>query len=145
MITADYTIRKYLINKLSTVTNLQYPSNASVDNKPMLYIGDSNVSRNRIPKANTVILGQVIPSSINYLCEFRVDFVSVGESYKLASEEIEKALDAIFTPSFLDELNAMLPMGIFNINIEESLMTTQAETQKTMYLHTQTISFSYGE
>ncbi len=43
MFTADYTIRKYLINKLAVIVNLQYPSKASVDNTTMVYIGDSSV------------------------------------------------------------------------------------------------------
>lgn len=145
MQTSDYTIRKFLINNLSTLVNLQYPSKATVDNKPMLYIGDSTVTRSRIQKANTFINGQLIPSGINYLCEFRVDFVAVGENYKLASDEISKVLDAIYASGFINELNKLLPMDVFNVVLEESLMTTQAEATNTMYVHTQTISFSYGE
>ncbi|EOU9592084.1 hypothetical protein ACOJEA_004784 [Klebsiella aerogenes] len=145
MRTSDYTIRKYLINKLSNITNLQFPSKATVENQPMLYIGDSNVQRTRVNKANPIAGGQAIPSEIMNLCEFRVEFVAVGENYKMASEQIEIVLDAIFTPSFLSELNPLLALAVFRIDIEESLMTTQAEATNTVYVHTQTISFSYGE
>ena len=145
MRTSDYTIRKFLINNLSTLVNLQYQSRATVDDKPMLYIGDSTVTHSRIQKANTLINGQLIPRGINYLCEFRVDFVAVGENYKLASDEISKVIDAIYASGFINELNKLLPMDVFNVVLEESLMTTQAEATNTMYVHTQTISFSYGE
>ena len=43
MFTADYTIRKYLINKLAVIVNLQYPSKATVDDTTKVYIGDSSV------------------------------------------------------------------------------------------------------
>ncbi|WP_434105349.1 hypothetical protein [Klebsiella quasipneumoniae] len=140
MFTADYTIRKYLINKLAAVVNLQYPSRASVDNTTMVYIGDSSVQRTQIAKAN-----QIVPSTIRNLCEFRVEFVAVGQSFKSASDEIEKILEALYTSGFFDELNQQLPMPLFNIRIEDSLMTTQAEAMETAYVHTQTLSFSYGE
>lgn len=145
MLTADYTIRKYLINKLSTLVNLHFPSKAMVEHKAMVLIGDSNVARTQISKANTVLNGRLVPSGVNSLCEFRVEFVAVGQNYKSASEEIEKVLEALFTPDFFDELNKQLPMPLFNIKIEESLMTTQAEATETSYVHTQTISLSYGE
>lgn len=78
MFTADYKIRKYLINKLSPVTNLHFPSKASVDDITVVYIGDSSVQRTQVSKANTVINNQIVPSTIRNLCEFRVEFVSVG-------------------------------------------------------------------
>ncbi|GEM_PF-1473128 len=145
MFTADYAIRKHLMNKLSTFINLQYPSKASVDKNAMVYIGDSNVTRTQISKANQIQNGQLVPSDLRNLCEFRVEFVSVGQSFKGASDEIEKLITALFTPDFFDELNSTLAMSIFNIRIEESLMTNQAEAAETPYVHTQTISFSYGE
>ncbi|MCJ1876148.1 hypothetical protein GKR53_19200 [Klebsiella sp. HSTU-Sny5] len=145
MFTADYKIRKYLINKLSPVTNLHFPSKASVDDITVFYIGDSSVQRTQVSKANTVINNQIVPSTIRNLCEFRVEFVSVGQSYKEASDEIEKILEAINTPGFFNELNQQLPMSLFNVRIEDSLMTTQAEATETAYVHTQTLSFSYGE
>jgi len=46
MYTADYSVRKYLMNKLINYVNLQYPSKATAD-KVKLYIGDSTVSRNQ--------------------------------------------------------------------------------------------------
>ncbi|ELQ6225612.1 hypothetical protein ACI0YY_000239 [Cronobacter sakazakii] len=145
MFTADYKIRKYLINKLSPVTNLHFPSKASVDDITVVYIGDSSVQRTQVAKANTVINNQIVPSTIRNLCEFRVEFVSVGQSYKEASDEIEKILEAIYTPGFFNDLNQLLPMPLFNIRIEDSLMTSQAEATETAYVHTQTLSFSYGE
>ena len=74
MFTADYKIRKYLINKLSPVTNLHFPSKASVDDITVVYIGDSSVQRTQVSKANTVINNQIVPSTIRNLCEFRVEF-----------------------------------------------------------------------
>ncbi|EPH0725596.1 hypothetical protein JRA19_001140 [Enterobacter hormaechei] len=145
MFTADYKIRKYLINKLSPVTNLHFPSKASVDDIAVVYIGDSSVQRTQVSKANTVINNQIVPSTIRNLCEFRVEFVSVGQSYKEASDEIEKILEAIYTPGFFNDLNQQLPMPLFNVRIEDSLMTSQAEATETAYVHTQTLSFSYGE
>ena len=145
MFTADYKIRKYLINKLSPVTNLHFPSKASVDNTTMVYIGDSSVQRTQIAKANKIVNNQIVPSTIRNLCEFRVEFVAVGQSFKSASDEIEKILEALYTSGFFDELNQQLPMPLFNIRIEDSLMTTQAEATETAYVHTQTLSFSYGE
>ncbi|ELY4576839.1 hypothetical protein SMZ92_000171 [Cronobacter sakazakii] len=145
MFTADYKIRKYLINKLSLVTNLHFPSKASVDNVTVVYIGDSSVQRTQVAKANTVINNQIVPSTIRNLCEFRVEFVSVGQSYKEASDEIEKILEAIYTPGFFYDLNQQIPMQLFNIRIEDSLMTSQAEATETAYVHTQNLSFSYGE
>ena len=145
MFTADYKIRKYLINKLSPVTNLHFPSKASVDDITVVYIGDSSVQRTQIAKANQIVNNQIVPSTIRNLCEFRVEFVSVGQSYKEASDEIEKILEAINTPGFFNELNQQLPMSLFNVRIEDSLMTTQAEATETAYVHTQTLSFSYGE
>ena len=145
MFTADYKIRKYLINKLSPVTNLNFPSKASVDDITIVYIGDSSVQRTQVSKANTVINNQIMPSTIRNLCEFRVQFVSVGQSYKEASDEIEKILEAVYTPGFFNDLNQQLPMPLFNVRIEDSLMTSQAEATETAYVHTQTLSFSYGE
>lgn len=145
MFTADYKIRKYLINKLSPVTNLNFPSKASVDDITIVYIGDSSVQRTQVSKANTVINNQIMPSTIRNLCEFRVEFVSVGQSYKEASDEIEKILEAVYTPGFFNDLNQQLPMPLFNVRIEDSLMTSQAEATETAYVHTQTLSFSYGE
>ena len=75
----------------------------------------------------------------------RVEFVAVGQSYKGASDEIEKILEELYTSGFFDELNQQLPMPLFNIRIEDSLMTSQAEATETAYVHTQTLSFSYGE
>lgn len=145
MFTADYKIRKYLINKLSPVTNLRFSSKASVDDITVVYIGDSSVQRTQVSKANTVINNQIVPSTIRNLCEFRVEFVSVGQSYKEASDEIEKILEAVYTPGFFNDLNQQLPMPLFKIRIEDSLMTSQAEATETAYVHTQTLSFSYGE
>lgn len=145
MFTADYAIRKHLMNKLSNFINLQYPSKASVDKNAMVYIGDSNVTRTQISRANQVQGSQLVPDDVRNLCEFRIEFVSVGQSFKGASGEVEKLLAALFTPDFFDELNSTLVMAIFNIRIEESLMTNQAEATDTPYVHTQTISFSYGE
>ncbi|WP_447232585.1 hypothetical protein, partial [Escherichia coli] len=67
------------------------------------------------------------------------------QSYKEASDEIEKILEAIYTPGFFYDLNQQLPMQLFNIRIEDSLMTSQAEATETAYVHTQNLSFSYGE
>ncbi|EHN8737309.1 MULTISPECIES: hypothetical protein [Enterobacteriaceae] len=145
MFTADYTIRKYLINKLAVIVNLQYPSKATVDDTTMVYIGDSSVQRTQIAKANQIVNNQIVPSTIRNLCEFRVEFVAVGQSFKSASDEIEKILEALYTSGFFDELNQQLPMPLFNIRIEDSLMTSQAEATETAYVHTQTLSFSYGE
>lgn len=145
MFTADYKIRKYLINKLSPVANLHFTSKASVDDITVVYIGDSSVQRTQVSKANTVINNQIVPSTIRNLCEFRVEFVSVGQSYKEASDEIEKILEAVYTPGFFNDLNQQLPMPLFNVRIEDSLMTSQAEATETAYVHTQTLSFSYGE
>ncbi|EPB3479043.1 hypothetical protein ACRFZU_000515 [Escherichia coli] len=145
MRTSDYEIRKYLINNLSPLTNLQFPSKGTIEGQPMLYIGDSNVQRTRVSKANEIINGQITPSTIINLCEFSVEFVAIGESYKLASEQISFVLDTIFTPGFIDELNLKLSMGVYYIGIGDSLMTTQAEATNTVYVHTQTITFSYGE
>ncbi|MBJ6560259.1 hypothetical protein JGT39_23750, partial [Enterobacter hormaechei] len=99
----------------------------------------------QVSKANTVINNQIMPSTIRNLCEFRVEFVSLGQSYKEASDEIEKILEAIYTPGFFNDLNQQLPMPLFNVRIEDSLMTSQAEATETAYVHTQTLSFSYGE
>ncbi|WPO93727.1 hypothetical protein SFA32_12180 [Buttiauxella sp. HR94] len=145
MITADYQIRKYLINKLSKVVNLQYPSKASLDDTKMVYIGDSTVTRNQISTVNHVHNGQVIPPTVRNLCDFRVEFVAVGQSLKNASEEIEKILDVIFSVDFFTDLNSTLALAIFNIRIEDSMMTNQAEASDTPYVHTQSLSFSYGE
>lgn len=145
MYTADYTIRKYLTNRLSTKANLHFPSKASVDKKAMVYIGESSVMRTKIPQNMPVIVAQIVPQEVQNLCEFRIDFVSVAEDFKNASEEIEKILEAIFTNGFLDDLNKLLRMSIYEVLIGDSLMTTQAEAQKTMYVHTQSITFSYGE
>ncbi|EIZ9487915.1 hypothetical protein MRB71_004275, partial [Cronobacter sakazakii] len=110
-----------------------------------VYIGDSSVQRTQIAKANQIVNNQIVPSTIRNLCEFRVEFVAVGQSFKSASDEIEKILEALYTSGFFDELNQQLPMPLFNIRIEDSLMTTQAEATETAYVHTQTLSFSYGE
>jgi len=139
--TADYQIRKYLMNKLSKVVNLQYPSKASLDDTTMVYIGDSTVSRNQLTRANQVQYGPDVRS----LCEFRVEFIAVGHSFKSASEEIEKVLDMIYSPEFFNELNSTLAMAIFNVRIEDSIMSNQAEAIDTPYVHSQSISFSYGE
>lgn len=139
--TADYQIRKYLMNKLSKVVNLQYPSKASLDDTTMVYIGDSTVSRNQLTKANQVQYGH----DVRNLCEFRVEFVAVGQTFKSASEEIEKVLDMIYSPEFFNELNSTLAMAIFNVRIEDSIMSNQAEAIDTPYVHSQSISFSYGE
>ena len=145
MYTADYTIRKYLTNKLSTKANLHFPSKATVDKKAMVYIGESSVNRILIPQNMPVISAQVVPQEVQNLCEFSIDFVSVAEDFKNASDEIEKILDAICTKGFFDDLDNQLRMPIYKISIGDSLMTTQAEAQKTMYVHTQSITFSYGE
>ncbi|EOZ1406506.1 TPA: hypothetical protein ACGD69_000477 [Serratia marcescens] len=145
MYTADYTIRKYLTNKLSTKANLHFPSKATVDKNATVYIGESSVMRTKIPQNMPVIAAQIVPQEVQNLCEFRIDFVSVAEDFKNASDEIEKILDAIFTNGFLDDLNKLLRMPIYNVLVGDSLMTTQAEAQKTMYVHTQSITFSYGE
>ncbi|EPP7097864.1 hypothetical protein [Klebsiella quasipneumoniae] len=145
MYTADYTIRKYLTNKLSTKANLHFPSKATVDKKAMVYIGESSVNRILIPQNMPVIAAQVVPQEVQNLCEFSIDFVSVAEDFKNASDEIEKILDAICTKGFFDDLDNQLRMPIYKISIGDSLMTTQAEAQKTMYVHTQSITFSYGE
>ncbi|HDH0712149.1 hypothetical protein QP128_01485 [Klebsiella aerogenes] len=145
MYTADYTIRKYLTNKLSTKANLHFPSKATVDKKAMVYIGESSVSRTLIPQNLPVIAAQIVPQEVQNLCEFSIDFVSVAEDFKNASDEIEKILDAICTKGFFDDLDTQLRMPIYKISIGDSLMTTQAEAQKTMYVHTQSITFSYGE
>ncbi|MFO3953290.1 hypothetical protein AAHD65_13390 [Enterobacter hormaechei] len=145
MYTADYTIRKYLTNKLSTKANLHFPSKATVDKKAMVYIGESSVSRTIIPQNLPVIAAQIVPQEVQNLCEFSIDFVSVAEDFKNASDEIEKILDAICTKGFFDDLDTQLRMPIYKISIGDSLMTTQAEAQKTMYVHTQSITFSYGE
>ncbi len=139
--TADYQIRKYLMNKLSKVVNLQYPSKASLDDTTMVYIGDSTVSRNQLTRANQVLYGP----DVRNLCEFRVEFVAVGQTFKSASEEIEKVLDMIYSPEFFNELNSALAMAIFNVRIEDSIMSNQAEAIDTPYVHSQSISFSYGE
>ncbi|HCR2108988.1 TPA: hypothetical protein ONC79_004659, partial [Enterobacter asburiae] len=76
MFTADYTIRKYLINKLAVIVNLQYPSKATVDDTTKVYIGDSSVQRTQIAKANQIVNNQIVPSTIRNLCEFRVEFVA---------------------------------------------------------------------
>ncbi|HIE5560280.1 TPA: hypothetical protein ACXNQR_000519 [Enterobacter kobei] len=145
MYTADYTIRKYLTNKLSTKANLHFPSKATVDKKAMVYIGESSVNRILIPQNMPVIAAQVVPQEVQNLCEFSIDFVSVAEDFKNASDEIEKIIDAICTKGFFDDLDNQLRMPIYKISIGDSLMTTQAEAQKTMYVHTQSITFSYGE
>ncbi|MFX4310351.1 hypothetical protein F8O53_00115 [Enterobacter sp. 63] len=145
MYTADYTIRKYLTNKLSTKANLHFPSKATVDKKAMVYIGESSVDRTLIPQNMPVIAAQIVPQEVQNLCEFSIDFVSVAEDFKNASDEIEKILDAICTKGFFDDLDNQLRMPIYKISIGNSLMTTQAEAQKTMYVHTQSITFSYGE
>jgi hypothetical protein len=145
MYTADYTIRKYLTNKLSTKANLHFPSKATVEKKAMVYIGESSVTRNKIPQNMPVIAAQIVPQEVQNLCEFRIDFVSVAEDFKNASDEIEKILEAIFTKGFLDDLDKLLRMPIYEVLVGDSLMTTQAEAQKTMYVHTQSITFSYGE
>ncbi|MFQ9001357.1 MAG: hypothetical protein ACLR7I_09590 [Raoultella planticola] len=145
MYTADYTIRKYLTNKLSTKANLHFPSKATVDKKAMVYIGESTVNRTLIPQNMPVIAAQIVPQEVQNLCEFSIDFVSVAEDFKNASDEIEKILDAICTKGFFDDLDKQLRMPIYKISIGDSLMTTQAEAQKTMYVHTQSITFSYGE
>lgn len=145
MFTADYVIRKYLINKLAPLVNLQYPSKASVDKDTMIYIGDTSVQRSQIAKANQIVNNQIVPSTIRNLCEFRVEFVAVGQSYKSVSDEMEKILEALYASGFFDELNQQLPMPLFNLRIEDSLMTSQAEATETAYVHTQTLSFSYGE
>ncbi|KZQ28067.1 hypothetical protein A3464_07125 [Enterobacter genomosp. O] len=145
MYTADYTIRKYLTNKLSTKANLHFPSKATVDKKAMVYIGESSVSRTLIPQNLPVIAAQIVPQEVQNLCEFSIDFVSVAEDFKNASDEIEKILDAICTKGFFDDLDTQLRMPIYKISIGDSLMTIQAEAQKTMYVHTQSITFSYGE
>ncbi|HIE5387128.1 TPA: hypothetical protein ACXNPR_000426 [Enterobacter cancerogenus] len=145
MYTADYTIRKYLTNKLSTKANLHFPSKATVDKKAMVYIGESSVNRTLIPQNMPVIAAQIVPQEVQNLCEFSIDFVSVAEDFKNASDEIEKILDAICTKGFFDDLDNQLRMPIYKISIGDSLMTTQAEAQKTMYVHTQSITFSYGE
>ncbi|WP_117092936.1 hypothetical protein [Klebsiella pneumoniae] len=145
MYTADYTIRKYLTNKLSTKANLHFPSKATVDKKAMVHIGESSVNRILIPQNMPVIAAQVVPQEVQNLCEFSIDFVSVAEDFKNASDEIEKILDAICTKGFFDDLDNQLRMPIYKISIGDSLMTTQAEAQKTMYVHTQSITFSYGE
>ncbi|HBY1804769.1 hypothetical protein CIW62_14400 [Enterobacter cloacae] len=145
MYTADYTIRKYLTNKLSTKANLHFPSKATVDKKAMVYIGESSVSRTLIPQNMPVIAAQIVPQEVQNLCEFSIDFVSVAEDFKNASDEIEKIIDAICTKGFFDDLDTQLRMPIYKISIGDSLMTTQAEAQKTMYVHTQSITFSYGE
>lgn len=145
MYTADYTIRKYLTNKLSTKANLHFPSKATVDKKAMVYIGESTVNRTLIPQNMPVIAAQIVPQEVQNLCEFSIDFVSVAEDFKNASDEIEKILDAICTKGFFDDLDNQLRMPIYKISIGDSLMTTQAEAQKTMYVHTQSITFSYGE
>lgn len=139
--TADYQIRKYLMNKLSKVVNLQYPSKASLDDTTMVYIGDSTVSRNQLTRANQLQYG----SDVRNLCEFRVELVAVGQTFKSASEEIEKVLDMIYSPEFFNELNSTLAMAIFNVRIEDSIMSNQAEAIDTPYVHSQSISFSYGE
>lgn len=145
MLTADYTIRKYLINKLSALSHLQFPSKATVDHKATIYIGDSNVVRTQVSRANTILNGQLVPSSVRNLCEYRIEFVAVGQDFKGASDQIEKVIEALFTPGFFDDLDKLLTMPVFNIKIEESLMTTQAEATTPSYAHTQTISLSYGE
>ncbi|HHH3437603.1 TPA: hypothetical protein ACPZBX_001031 [Enterobacter hormaechei subsp. steigerwaltii] len=145
MFTADYVIRKYLINKLAPLVNLQYPSKASVDKDTMIYIGDTSVQRSQIAKANQIVNNQIVPSTIRNLCEFRVEFVAVGQSYKSVSDEMEKILEALYASGFFDELNQQLPMPLFNLRIEDSLMISQAEATETAYVHTQTLSFSYGE
>lgn len=145
MYTADYTIRKYLTNKLSTKANLHFPSKATVDKKAMVYIGESSVNRILIPQNMPVIAAQIVPQEVQNLCEFSIDFVSVAEDFKNASDEIEKILDAICTKGFFDDLDNQLRMPIYKISIGDSLMTTQAEAQKIMYVHTQSITFSYGE
>ena len=145
MYTADYTIRKYLTNKLSTKANLHFPSKASVDKNGMVYIGESSVTRTKIPQNMPVIAAQIVPQEVQNLCQFTIDFVSVAEDFKNASDEIEKILEAIFTKGFLDDLDKLLRMSIYEVLVGDSLMTTQAEAQKTMYVHTQSITFSYGE
>lgn len=144
MYTADYSVRKYLMNKLINYVNLQYPSKAAAD-QVKLYIGDSTVSRNQVSRANTVQNGQVIPPTVRNLCDLRIEFVAVGQNFKSASEQIESLLEALFSPGFFDELNSTLAMAIFSISIDESLMTTQAESSETLYVHTQTITLKYGE
>lgn len=145
MFTADYKIRKHLTNKLSAFVNLQYPTKASVEDNTIVYIGDSNVQRTQVTKANPILNGQLLSSQIKNLCEFRVEFVAVGKSYKSASDEINKILEALFSPAFFDELDKDLALPLFNIRVEESLMTTQAEATEALYVHTQSVSFSYGE
>lgn len=145
MYTADYSVRKYLMNKLINYVNLQYPSKASLDDTTMVYIGDSTVTRNQISRVNTVQNGHVIPPTVRSLCDLRIEFVAVGQNFKSASEQIEKLLEALFSPGFFDQLNSTLAMAIFSISIDESLMTTQAESSQTLYVHTQTITLKYGE
>ncbi|HFE3480326.1 TPA: hypothetical protein ACF3IV_000650 [Enterobacter hormaechei] len=92
MYTADYTIRKYLTNKLSTKANLHFPSKATVDKKAMVYIGESSVSRTLIPQNMPVIAAQIVPQEVQNLCEFSIDFVSVAEDFKMHQMKLKRFL-----------------------------------------------------
>jgi hypothetical protein len=70
MFTADYKIRKYLINKFSVVVNLHFPSKASVDDITVVYIGDSSVQRTQVSKANKLLTIK----SCHQLLEIYVNF-----------------------------------------------------------------------
>lgn len=81
MYTADYTIRKYLTNKLSTKANLHFPSKATVEKSNGIYWG-SSVTRNKIPQNMPVIAAQIVPQEVQNLCQFTIDFVSIAEDFK---------------------------------------------------------------
>lgn len=85
-----------------------------------------------------VIAAQIVPQEVQNLCQFTIDFVSIAEDFKNASDEIEKILEAIFTNGFLDDLDKLLRMPIYEVLVGDSLMTTQAEAQKQcMYIRNQ--------